>query len=181
MGVGRLREGLQGLEVVRLEAGGSDRGGDEGLRPLGDRQGRTCVVRGKLLPGRAEVRDPTDIQGLSGELSGRGPTLPDFIEGIGRDGSVTNDARGPHRAFWPYESVLEGADTPVPNRFLARACGESRGLQVLEETPAGHQLNSYAPDHRHVLEGLVEHFKFNSEELDTVHGQAWDALSDRFA
>ncbi|MFJ3880774.1 hypothetical protein ACIPW5_25365 [Streptomyces sp. NPDC090077] len=110
-----------------------------------------------------------------------GPTLPDFIAGIGRNVSVTNDARGPHRAFWSYESVLEGADTPVPNRFLARACGESRGLQVLEDTPAGHQLNSYALDNRHVLEGLVEHFKFDAEELDTVHGQAWDALSDRFA
>lgn len=72
-------------------------------------------------------------------------------------------------------------DVPVPNRFLARACGESRGLQVLEDTPAGHQLNSYALDNRHVLEGLVEHFDFDPEELDAVHGQAWDSLSDRFA
>lgn len=72
-------------------------------------------------------------------------------------------------------------DVPVPNRFLARACGESRGLQVLEDTPAGHQLNSYALDNRHVLEGLVEHFAFDPEELDAVHGQAWDSLSDRFA
>ncbi|MFD8148277.1 hypothetical protein [Streptomyces sp. NPDC059708] len=110
-----------------------------------------------------------------------GPTLPDFIAGIGRGGSVTNDARGPHRAFWSYESVLDGADTPVPNRFLARACGESRGLQVLEDTPAGHQLNSYALDNRYVREGLVEHFDFDPVELATVHGQAWDSLSDRFA
>lgn len=110
-----------------------------------------------------------------------GPTLPDFIAGIGRDESVTNDARGPHRAFWSYESELDGVDVPVPNRFLARACGESRGLQVLEDTPAGHQLNSYALDNRHVLEALAEHFDFDPEELDAVHGQAWDSLSERFA
>ncbi|MET9320858.1 hypothetical protein ABZX75_11830 [Streptomyces sp. NPDC003038] len=69
----------------------------------------------------------------------------------------------------------------MPNRFLARACGESRGLQVLEDTPAGHQLNGYFLGNEFVVDALAQHFGFEPEELDTTHVQAWDTLSDRYA
>ncbi|MGW0754870.1 hypothetical protein, partial [Streptomyces sp. NPDC002587] len=110
-----------------------------------------------------------------------GPGLLRYIEDLVKNTSVTNEDRGPHRAFWSYESRLEGADRPVPNRFLARACGESRGLQVLEDTPAGHQLNSYSLGNRYVVRALAEHFAFDEAELDATHGAAWDTLSERFA
>ncbi|MGW7098400.1 hypothetical protein [Streptomyces sp. NPDC054838] len=109
------------------------------------------------------------------------PGLLKFIENLAESGSVTTEDRGPHRAFWSYQSQLEGADTPVPNRFLARACGESRGLQVLEDTPAGHQLNSYSLGNELVVDALTQHFDFDPDELDSAHGKAWDTLSDRYA
>ncbi|MGW0364348.1 hypothetical protein [Streptomyces sp. NPDC002990] len=111
----------------------------------------------------------------------RPPDLLAFIKDLAENGSVTNEDRGIHRAFWSYESQPEGADRPVLHRFLARACGESRGLQVLEDTPVGDQLNSYFLDNRHVVEGLTEHFAFDPAKLRTTHGQAWDTLSERYA
>ncbi|MEU9031397.1 hypothetical protein AB0D46_28560 [Streptomyces sp. NPDC048383] len=113
--------------------------------------------------------------------STKDPDLLQFIKGQANSGSVTNEDRGVHRAFWSYESKLEGVGAPVPNRFLARACGESRGLQVLEDTPVGHQLNSYFLDNRYVVEALAEAFKFDPVELRSIHGKAWDTLSERFA
>ncbi|MEV7519484.1 hypothetical protein [Streptomyces sp. NPDC091371] len=109
------------------------------------------------------------------------PGLLQFIENLAQSESVTNEDRGPHRAFWSYKSELEGESRAVPNRFLARACGESRGLQVLEDTPAGYQLNSYCLGNQAVMLSLAQHFDFDAAELDAAHGQAWDTLSDRFA
>ncbi|MGW0752982.1 hypothetical protein, partial [Streptomyces sp. NPDC002587] len=115
------------------------------------------------------------------EPSPDGPDLAEFITSLALEDSVTNADRGIDRAFWSYESELEGTDKPVPNRFLAKACGESRGLQVLEDTPAGNQLNSYCLDNVDVLNALAQHFDFDEAELGAVHGAAWDTLSERFA
>ncbi|MGW4503067.1 hypothetical protein ACWENO_00340 [Streptomyces sp. NPDC004436] len=107
--------------------------------------------------------------------------LLDFIRDSTEKGSVTNPDRGPVRAFWSHESQPEGADRMVPHRFLARACGESRGLQVLEDTPAGHRLNSYHLDNPYVVEALARHFAFDPGELSKTTGQAWDTLSRHYA
>ncbi|MGW2015478.1 hypothetical protein [Streptomyces sp. NPDC001927] len=118
---------------------------------------------------------------LDPKAEGPQPGLLHFIENLAAKDSVTNKDRGPHRAFWSYESELEGVDKPVPNRFLAKACGQSRGLQVLEDTPAGHQLNGYFLGNEYVVDALAEHFNFDPEKLDATHGAAWDTLSDRYA
>ncbi|MGW7063120.1 hypothetical protein ACWGHM_32125 [Streptomyces sp. NPDC054904] len=110
-----------------------------------------------------------------------GPGLLAYITDIANNRSVTNEDRGPDRAFWSYQSVLQGADGPVPNRFLARACGESRGLQVLEDTPAGHRLNGYFLDNEFVKDAISQHFGSVPKELGATHGKAWDTLSERFA
>lgn len=107
--------------------------------------------------------------------------LPAFVKDLSENTSVTNEDRGPDRAFWSYESQPEGADSPIPHRFLARAFGESRGLQVLEDTPAGHQLNSYFLGNANVVEAMVEHFGIDADELGAAHGKAWDTLSTRYA
>ncbi|WP_405491500.1 hypothetical protein [Streptomyces sp. NBC_00096] len=128
-----------------------------------------------------EVAEKVYRDCLSAQPESSEPNLLGFITALAREGSVTNEERGADRAFWSYESQLEGADKPVPNRFLARACGESRGLQVLEDTPAGHQLNSYSLGNRTVVRALAQHFDFDPDELGTAHGRAWDTLSDRYA
>ncbi|MFE0579101.1 hypothetical protein [Streptomyces sp. NPDC058874] len=111
----------------------------------------------------------------------KGPGLLAYIANLAETESVTNEGRGPDRAFWSYVSQLDGVDEPVPNRFLARACGESRGLQVLEDTPAGHLLNAYCLSNVKVVDSLAQHFDFEPEDLDAVHGTAWDRLSERYA
>uniref|UniRef100_A0AAU2JQW5 Uncharacterized protein n=1 Tax=Streptomyces sp. NBC_00049 TaxID=2903617 RepID=A0AAU2JQW5_9ACTN len=115
------------------------------------------------------------------EPNTEGPGLLAFIGNLAGEHSVTNPDRGPDRSFWSYVSDLEGTDKPVPNRFLAKACGESRNLQVLEDTPAGHQLNSYCLGNDNVVTALSSHFDFDEAELDAVHGDAWDTLSKRYA
>ncbi|MEU6309821.1 hypothetical protein [Streptomyces sp. NPDC047014] len=112
------------------------------------------------------------------ELSTR---LLDYIREMAEKGSVTNADRGPVRAFWSHESQPEGADRMVPHRFLARACGESRNLQVLEDTPVGHQLNSYHLDNAFVVDALARHFAFDKAELASATGAAWDTLSRHYA
>ncbi|MFH8892740.1 MULTISPECIES: hypothetical protein [unclassified Streptomyces] len=109
------------------------------------------------------------------------PDLLGFIEHISQERSVTNEDRGPDRTFWAYQSQPEGADRDILHRFLARACGESRGLQVLEDTPAGNQLNAYHLGNPHVMDALAEHYGVDSDELGNAHGQAWNTLSDRYA
>ncbi|MEV7519482.1 hypothetical protein [Streptomyces sp. NPDC091371] len=109
------------------------------------------------------------------------PDLLGFIEHLSKEESVTNKDRGPHRAFWSFKSQPEGADREIPHRFLARAYGESRGLQVLEDTPAGNQLNSYFLGNPNVVDALVEHYGVNADKLGIAHGEAWDTLSDRYA
>ncbi|MFD3935176.1 hypothetical protein ACFWSF_11310 [Streptomyces sp. NPDC058611] len=113
-----------------------------------------------------------------------GQTAPDllgFITHISEQGSVTNEDRGPDRAFWSFKSQPEGADRAIPHRFLARAYGESRDLQVLEDTPAGNQLNGYFLGNEFMVDALAQHFDFAPEELDATHGAAWLTLSDRYA
>ncbi|RKT05422.1 hypothetical protein BX286_3418 [Streptomyces sp. 3211.6] len=137
-----------------------------------DRQSGAAIAR-RLYGDYLSTLDP--------EAEGPKPGLVDFIEKLAAKESVTNADRGPHRAFWSYESKLEGVEKPVPNRFLAKACGQTRGLQVLEDTPAGHRLNGYFLGNEFVVDALARHFDFDPEELDAAHGAAWDTLSDRYA
>ncbi|MFJ3841402.1 hypothetical protein ACIPY6_38655 [Streptomyces sp. NPDC090054] len=116
----------------------------------------------------------------SAQPGNRQPDLLGFITSLSQE-SVTNEDRGPDRTFWSYESQPEGADRPILHRFLARAYGESRGLQVLEDTPAGNQLNSYHLDNKYVKAALAKHYGVKGDTLDTTHGEAWDKLSERYA
>ncbi|MGW7361918.1 hypothetical protein ACWGI8_00460 [Streptomyces sp. NPDC054841] len=110
------------------------------------------------------------------------PDLLSFIRDIGEHGSVTAEDRGTTRAFWSYESRPEGEDRkPIQHRFLARACGASRGLQVLQETEGGRQMDSYRLEGELVPRILEREYGVDGVELKSVVDQAWVRLSERYA
>ncbi|MGW6565432.1 hypothetical protein [Streptomyces sp. NPDC054975] len=104
-----------------------------------------------------------------------------FISEIGEDHSVTNPDRGSTRAFWAYESQPEGADEVIQHRFLARALGEARGLQVLQETDGGKRMDSYRLEGELVPRALERDYGVDGQELKTVVDAAWINLSERYA
>ncbi|MEU6945806.1 hypothetical protein ABZ957_11345 [Streptomyces sp. NPDC046316] len=104
-----------------------------------------------------------------------------FIKEIGTEHSVTNKDRGSIRAFWAYESQPEGADQPIEHRFLARALGATRGLQVLQETEGGKRMDSYRLEGDLVPRALERDHGVDGKELKTVVDDAWINLSKRYA
>ncbi|WP_200307827.1 hypothetical protein [Streptomyces adelaidensis] len=104
-----------------------------------------------------------------------------FIASVAADEPVTGKERGPARAFWSWRSQPEGASREVGHRFLAQACGESRGLQVLEDTPAGRKLDSYWLGERVVREALARDFQLDLTEVEATAGQVWKTVSGRYA
>jgi hypothetical protein len=100
---------------------------------------------------------------------------------VANEEPVTRKDRGEVRAFWSYESQPEGAPRPVRHRFLAQACGETRGLQVLEETPAGSRLDTYHLWNEHVQTVLIQEHGLDPKAVRQLAPKVWDTLSERYA
>ncbi|MFC8273349.1 hypothetical protein ACFUJR_12625 [Streptomyces sp. NPDC057271] len=122
-----------------------------------------------------------DWQTAHAEERTTAPDLLAFIKDIGDNASVTSPDRGSVRAFWAYESQPEGAPEPIQHRFLARACGASRGLQVLQETDGGRQMDSYRLETDEMQDVLVEDYGLNREKLKSTVDDTWIKLSERYA
>ncbi|MFC8273347.1 hypothetical protein ACFUJR_12615 [Streptomyces sp. NPDC057271] len=105
----------------------------------------------------------------------------EFIAEIGAKHEVTSPDRGSVRAFWAYESQPEGAHEPIQHRFLARAMGASRGLQVLQETEGGRRMDSYRLEGELVPNALEREYGVDGKRLKTVVDDAWVNLSERYA
>ncbi|MFJ8161640.1 hypothetical protein ACIRBY_11950 [Streptomyces sp. NPDC096136] len=109
------------------------------------------------------------------------PPLLDFIRGVVDSRSVTRADRGDVRAFWSWRSQPEGAARDVSHRFLAQACGESRGYQVLEETEAGQKLDSYYLWEPGVQDALVEDYGVPRADMKDFPPEIWKAASLKYA
>ncbi|MGW2016434.1 hypothetical protein [Streptomyces sp. NPDC001927] len=109
------------------------------------------------------------------------PDIQTYIRDLADHGEVTNPDRGVIRAFWSYHSQPEGAPRDVRHQFLAQACGQSRGYQVLEETPAGGLLDSYHLSNPHVKRVLASDHEVDTAKLVDATAYAWRTVSDRYA
>ncbi|WP_411084035.1 hypothetical protein [Streptomyces sp. cmx-18-6] len=69
----------------------------------------------------------------------------------------------------------------MQHRFLARACGESRNLQVLEDTPAGGQMDSYHLADENVVDVLARDYRVKRDDLEKAVPEVWATLSERYA
>ncbi|MFD3805914.1 hypothetical protein ACFWSF_11320 [Streptomyces sp. NPDC058611] len=109
------------------------------------------------------------------------PDIASFVRDIAANQSVTHEDRGTTRAFWSWKSQPEGAPQVVDHRFLAQACGESRSYQVLEDTPAGRQLDAYQLWEPLVKEALVNDFALDEADVDALAPEVWATISGRYA
>uniref|UniRef100_A0AAU2JTD8 Uncharacterized protein n=1 Tax=Streptomyces sp. NBC_00049 TaxID=2903617 RepID=A0AAU2JTD8_9ACTN len=109
------------------------------------------------------------------------PDLASFIRDVAANQSVTNKDRGVTRAFWSWKSQPEGAPQVVDHRFLAQACGERRSYQVLEDSPAGRQLDSYQLWEPSVKEALVNDFALDAADVEALAPEVWATISGRYA
>ncbi|GGV05437.1 hypothetical protein GCM10010260_48280 [Streptomyces filipinensis] len=109
------------------------------------------------------------------------PDLVSFVRDVAGTGSVTREDRGEVRAFWSYMSQPEGASEPIGHRYLAQACGSSRGFQVLEDTPAGSRLDSYQLWNEHVKDALVRDYGLDEEAVNALAPEVWSTVSQRYA
>ncbi|MFC9926965.1 hypothetical protein [Streptomyces sp. NPDC127190] len=123
------------------------------------------------------------IEAAQADPQGR-PAAPDllsYIKGVAAEDSVTRADRGEVRAFWSWRSQPEGAPREVGHRYLAQACGESRGMQVLEDTPAGRKLDSYWLFEGPVRQALAQDFQVDAAQLEETSNQVWKTVSGRYA
>ncbi|MFI8359776.1 hypothetical protein ACIGD1_06375 [Streptomyces sp. NPDC085612] len=95
--------------------------------------------------------------------------------------SPTAADRGEVRALWSWRSQPEGAPREVGHRFLAQACGESRGYQVLEDSPVGRKLESYELWDRNVQQALVRRFNLPEQAVQDAPAGIWEAASGQYA
>ncbi|GAA0280403.1 hypothetical protein GCM10010302_17720 [Streptomyces polychromogenes] len=109
------------------------------------------------------------------------PPLISFIREVADTRSVTIEGRGDTRAFWSFRSQPEGAPRDVGHRFLAQACGESRGYQVLEDTEAGRTLDSYHLWQPEVQRALAEDLGLPVQDVRDLAPEVWKAASFRYA
>lgn len=107
-------------------------------------------------------------------------TLLKYIEAVAKDADVTNEDRGDVRALWSWRSQPEGADREIPHRYLAQACGRTRGYQVLEDSPAGQQLDGYWLGDEQVRNTLVRSYGMKLDDVKATYGQAWHGVSARY-
>ncbi|MEV7541333.1 hypothetical protein [Streptomyces sp. NPDC089915] len=114
------------------------------------------------------------------EAEGR-PSLLSFIREVANTQAVTIEDRGETRAFWSWRSQPEGAPQDVGHRFVAQACGESRGYQVLEDTEAGRTLDSYHLWQPEVQKALAQDLGLPEKELQDLAPEVWRAASFRYA
>ncbi|MCX4690938.1 hypothetical protein [Streptomyces sp. NBC_01408] len=114
----------------------------------------------------------------------KGQDLPDvqsFIRRVAANASVTNEDRGDVRAFWSYKSELDGTPGEVEHRFVAQECGEARDYQVLEDSPAGRQLDSYHLWQPEVRGMLRREFRVPQAEAKALAPEVWSTVSRRYA
>ncbi|MFC9813346.1 hypothetical protein ACFVJM_14925 [Streptomyces virginiae] len=109
------------------------------------------------------------------------PDIQSFIRSVAAKASVTNRDRGDVRAFWSYKSQPEGAPSEVGHRYVAQACGQTRNYQVLEDSPAGKQLDSYHLWEPEVREMLTRDFAVPSKEAKALAPEVWSTVSRRYA
>ncbi|MFJ9964060.1 hypothetical protein [Streptomyces avermitilis] len=109
------------------------------------------------------------------------PDLFSFVRDVAGNGSVTHPDRGEVRAFWSWKSQPEGAPREVGHRYLAQACGSSRGMQVLEDSPAGRQLDSYHLWNTEVQRALVDDFELDEAAVTSLAPEVWSTVSQRYA
>ncbi|MFF1642806.1 hypothetical protein [Streptomyces sp. NPDC058249] len=109
------------------------------------------------------------------------PDLPSYVRGVAASESVTSAERGDVRAFWSWRSQPEGAPREVGHRYLAQAYGESRGVQVLEDSPAGRKLDSYWLWEPTVQETLADLYELDDAELKALAPEVWSTVSQRYA
>ncbi|MEU4931450.1 hypothetical protein AB0G54_33915 [Streptomyces yokosukanensis] len=146
-------------------------------RPLTQEQGSEAALR--------VYQDwQAQIEAARADPEGRRTAAPDvlsYIRAVAAEEPVTRADRGEVRAFWSWRSQPEGAPREVGHRFVAQACGESRGMQVLEDTPAGRKLDSYWLGERPVRQALARDFQLDITEVDETSAQVWKTVSGRYA
>ncbi|MFC9822512.1 hypothetical protein ACFWG6_04060 [Streptomyces erythrochromogenes] len=106
--------------------------------------------------------------------------LLSYVEEVSKSADVTNEDRGEVRALWTWKSQPEGADREIPHRYLAQACGQTRGYQVLEDSPAGQQLDGYWLGEKIVRDTLVQSYNMKSQAIGDTVGKIWDDVSARY-
>ncbi|MFJ4778316.1 hypothetical protein [Streptomyces sp. NPDC088762] len=109
------------------------------------------------------------------------PDASSFIRDVAASTSVTHEDRGDVRAFWSFRSQPEGSPAEVGHRFLAQACGETRNYQVLEDSPAGRQLDSYHLWSPEVKAMLVDDLGMTEAEAKALAPEVWSTVSRRYA
>ncbi|MEU3665865.1 hypothetical protein [Streptomyces virginiae] len=130
----------------------------------------------------SEVRDRILRDWREANEKGEGhPDVQSFIRSVAASASVTNEDRGDVRAFWSYKSQPEGSTEVVEHRYVAQACGESRGYQVLEDSPAGRRLDSYHLWRPEVRQMLTRDFDVPSKEAVDLAPEVWSTVSRRYA
>ncbi|GAA0323554.1 hypothetical protein GCM10010302_73400 [Streptomyces polychromogenes] len=107
-------------------------------------------------------------------------SLLEYVEAVAKDAGVTNEDRGDVRALWSWRSQPEGADREIPHRYLAQACGRTRGYQVLEDSPAGQQLDGYWLGDDQVRNTLVRSYGMKLDDVKASADKAWDGVSARY-
>ncbi|MEU6088420.1 hypothetical protein ABZ865_16635 [Streptomyces sp. NPDC047085] len=109
------------------------------------------------------------------------PDLLSFVRDVAENGAVTHPERGETRAFWSWRSQPEGAPREIGHRYLAQACGRSRGMQVLEDSPAGAQLDSYHLFNDEVRGVLTKDYHLDLAQVDETAKAVWKTVSGRYA
>ncbi|MFJ3881323.1 hypothetical protein ACIPW5_28230 [Streptomyces sp. NPDC090077] len=109
------------------------------------------------------------------------PDLMSYVLSVADKGEVTNPTRGDDRALWTWQSQPEGMDREIKHRFLAQACGETRGYQVLEETPAAGQMDGYYLGNRFMADVLTTDYGVSAADLQKTIAQFWPRVSERYA
>ncbi|AQT73583.1 hypothetical protein [Streptomyces sp. fd1-xmd] len=104
-----------------------------------------------------------------------------FATHVAKTESPTAEHRGETRALWSFKSQPEGAPREVGHRFLAQACGESRGYQVLEDSPVGRRLDAYELWDENVQSALIKRFGLDEEYVQESPAEIWDAASECYA
>lgn len=103
-----------------------------------------------------------------------------YVVAVAKDAGVTNEDRGDVRALWTWRSQPEGADREIPHRYLAQACGRTRGYQVLEDSPAGQQLDGYWLGDDQVRNTLVRSYGMKPEDVKASGDKVWKDVSARY-
>ncbi|MFF4644366.1 hypothetical protein [Streptomyces sp. NPDC001389] len=109
------------------------------------------------------------------------PDLMTFVRNVAEKDDVTRPDRSDDRALWSWQSQPEGMDREIQHRFLAQACGETRGYQVLEDTPAAGRMDGYYLGNPFMAEVLTTDYGVTAADLQKTTAEIWHRVSDRYA